>query len=124
MSLTNYVNVKVSEPHSGNSSVSEPHTQNVNVSEPHTRNVNMSEPHTRLYKGCSHLNTYCERAAALQSRASSEEPSMQDALNKPRMPGRETARVRMLVRPYPLVSVINSATHSAPPPFCLANVYS
>ena len=47
VSLTNYVNEKVSQPHSGNSSVSGSHTRNVNVSEPHTWNVNVSEPHTR-----------------------------------------------------------------------------
>ena len=37
----------------------------------------------------------------------------------------ETAKVRPYVgSPIPLVSVINSSTHSAPPPFCLATVYS
>ena len=34
-------------------------------------------------------NTYRERVATLQPRASSEEPSTQDALNKPWMPGRD-----------------------------------
>ena len=59
------------------------------------------------------------------SRASSEEPSIKDALNKPQTPGRDE-RQQEFVRwfTHPLVSVINSYTHSAPPPFCLSTVYS
>ena len=67
----------------------------------------------------AHKTIYREGVVAVQPRVSSEEPSVQDALNKrQKAPHQDTTRDTKspyVGSPIPLVSIINSSTNLAPP---------